>query len=321
MQRTGLVPEPTFRFRHALTRDVTYESLLERQRKERHALVGEAMENLYSEHPEEQSTQLAVHFAAAEDWDKAIHYGLAAAKRAESLWRLPETVAILVRTRDWIERSNKEPAECTALLIDLLLDLERHLEKLGRRDEQQAIIDELNRLLPPDVHSSKHGEVCVRQGDLFTLLARFSEAQQSFDQALEIAEQLEDSKLRGKVLRSLGHALWSQGIYEEAVPWLEQAVDHARERDNIGRLIADLCNLGRALRWQEEWDRAMTIGNEALELAIETGNPVDQSYAYNYMGHLLRAMGRMDEAIQAFEDGGRLAREARIPAREAFNKK
>ncbi len=318
IQRTGLVPEPTYRFKHALTRDVTYESLLERQRKERHALVGEATEDLYADHREEQSARLAVHFAAAEDWDKAIHYGLAAAKRAKNLWHLPETVETLIRTRDWIERSDKDPAERTPLLIQLLLDLERHLEKLGRHDEQQTIIDDLRGLLPTDGPTKEGGEVCVRQGDLYTLLSRFSEARPHFDQALEIAEQLEDSELHGKVLRSLGHTLWRQGDYGEAVPWLEQAVDYARGRADKSRLIADLCNLGRALRRQDEWDRAIVIGDEALELANETGNPVDQLYAFNYRGHLFRAMGRTDDAIEAYKEGGRRAHEARIPAREAF---
>ena len=318
IQRTGLIPEPTYRFKHALTLDVTYESLLERQRKERHALVGAAIENLYAENPEEHSTRLAVHFAAAEDWDKAIRYGLVAAKRAESLWRLPETVEILVRTRGWIERSNTDPAKRTPQLVQLLLDLERHLEKLGRRDEQQAVIDDLQNLLPTDVPTMEHGEVCVRQGDLYTLLARYSEARQLFDQALEIADQIGDVELRGKALRSLGHACWSHGDYKEAVPWLEQAVEDARGRSDSSRLVTDLCNLGRALRLLEEWDRAMSIGDEAVDLANKTGSPVDQLYAYNYMGHLLRAMGRTDDAIQAFEEGGRLAHNGGIPSREAF---
>jgi len=319
IQRTGLGKEPTYRFKHALTRDVTYESLLERQRKERHALVGAAIEELYGDNTEEYSARLAVHFAAAEDWDKAIRYGLAAAQRAESLWRLPEAVETLIRTRVWIESSDKKTAERTSLLIKLLLDLERHLEKLGRREEQQQAIDDLSDLLPADAPTTESGEVCVRQGDLHTLSGRFEDARPPLDQALEIADQLDDLELRGKVLRSLGHLLWRQGDYGEAVPWLEKAVVHTREHDDNSRLVVDLLNLGRALRRQEEWDRAMAIGDEALALANETGNPVDQSYAYNYKGHLLRAMGRTDDAIEAFEEGGRLAREARIPAREAFN--
>jgi predicted ATPase len=320
IQRTGLVPEPTYRFKHALTLDVTYESLLERQRKERHAMVGNAIESLYADNTEEQSARLAVHFAAAEDWDKAIHYGLAAASRAESLWRLPETVETLNRTRGWIERSNKDPAERTSLLVALLLDVERHLEKLGRRDEQQAVIDDLLELLPPDVSTKELGEACLRQGDLYTLQDMYAEAQPLFKQALEIAGQLGDDELRGRIIRSFGHLQWRQGNYNEAVPWLEQAIEQARNSDDTSRLIVDLLNLGRALRRQDKFDRAMEIGDEALGLANETGNPVDQSYAYNYKGHLLRAMGRADDAIEAFEEGGRLAREAGIPAREAFNR-
>lgn len=319
IQRTGLGKEPTYRFKHALTLDVTYESLLERQRKERHAVVGAAIEELYADNTEEYSARLAVHFAAAEDWDKAIRYGLAAAQRAESLWRLPETVETLIRTRGWIENSDKKTAEKTSLLIQLLLDLEHHLEGLGRRDEQQQAIDDLSGLIPPDLPTKERGEVCVRQGDLYTLSSRFADARPPLEKALQIADQLDDTKLRGKVLRSLGHLLWRQGEYGEAVPWLEQAIDHTREHDADSRLIVDLLNLGRTLRWQENWDRAMAIGDEALALANKTGSPVDQSYAYNYKGHLLRAMGREDDALDAFGEGGRLAREARIPAREAFN--
>jgi tetratricopeptide (TPR) repeat protein/class 3 adenylate cyclase len=318
IQRTGLGQEPTYRFKHALTLDVTYESLLERQRKERHAVVGAAIEELYGDNVDEYLARLPVHFAAAEEWDKAIHYGLTAAKRTESLWRLPETVETLIRTRGWIEQSDQDPADRTSLLIQLLLDLERHLEKLGRRDEQQQAIDDLTNLLAADVPTKERGEVCVRQGDLHTLSGRFDEARPPLDEALQVADQLDDAELRGKALRSLGHLAWRQGDYGEAVPWLEKAVNHAREHDSNSRLVVDLHNLGRALRRQDKWARAMAIGDEALALANETGNPVDQYYAYNYKGHLLRAMGRTDDAIEAFEEGARLAQEARIPAREAF---
>jgi serine/threonine protein kinase/tetratricopeptide (TPR) repeat protein len=318
IQRTGLGKEPTYRFKHALTLDVTYDSLLERQRKERHAVVGAAIEELYGDNAEEHAARLAVHFAAANDWDKAISYGLMAAQKAESLWRLPETVEILIRTRSWIEQSDKVPAERTPQLINLLFDLERHLEKLGRRDEQQQAIDDLGDLIPPDVLTKERGEVCVRQGDLHTLSGRFADARPPLDEALQISDQLDDAELHGKVLRSLGHLLWRQGEYGEAVSWLEQAIDYSREHDD-SRLTIELLNLGRALRRLEDWDRAMAIGDEALALADKANNPVDQSYVYNYKGHLLRAMGRTDDAINAFEEGGRLCSEARIPAREAFN--
>ena len=210
VHRSGLVPEPTYRFKHALTLDVTYESLLERQKKERHAIVGEAIEKLYPDRIEEYSIQLAAHFAAAEDWDRAIRYGTMAAQRATALWRLPETAEMLMRVRQWIQSSDKNPGNRAKLLVPLLLELERHLEKLGRRDEQQSVIDELDDLLSTDVPTRNRGEVLVRQGDLYTLLAKYDKALPAFTQALEIAEQLDDPELRCKALRSLGHVMWSQ---------------------------------------------------------------------------------------------------------------
>jgi serine/threonine protein kinase/tetratricopeptide (TPR) repeat protein len=319
IQRTGLGREPTYRFRHALTQDVTYDSLLERQRTERHAQVGAAIEELYGANAEDYAAQLAVHFAAAEDWDKAISYGLIAAQKAESLWRLPEAVEVLNRTRSWIEQSDKEPAERKTMLTGLLFDLERHLENLGRREEQQQAIDDLSDLVPTDVPTKDHGEVCVRQGDLHTLAGRFADARPPLDEALQIADLLNDLELRGKALRSLGHLLWLQGDYDQAVPWLEEAVNYSRQHDDNSRLIVDLQNLGRALKLPEDADRAMAIGDEALALANDTGNPLDQFYAYHYKGHLLRAMGRTGDAIEAFEEGGRRARAARMPGREVFN--
>jgi serine/threonine protein kinase/tetratricopeptide (TPR) repeat protein len=320
IQRTGLGKEPTYRFKHALTQDVTYDSLLERQRTERHAVVGAAIEELYGDSAEEYSEQLAVHFAAAEDWDKAISYGLIAAQKAKSLWRLPEAVEVLNRTRSWIQQSDKEPVERKSLLIKLLFDLERHLENLGRRAEQQQAIDDLSDLVPTDVPTTKErGEIFVRQSDLHTLSGRFTEARPPLDEALQIADQLDDLELRGKVLRSLGHLLWLQGDYDEAVPWLEEAVKYSRAHDNTTRLIADLINLGRALKLPEAGDRAMAIGDEALALANDTGTLVDQGYVYHYKGHVLRAIGQIGEAIEAFEESARLTREARVPVREVFN--
>ena len=51
----------------------------------------------------------------------------------------------------------------------------------------------------------------------------------------------------------------------------------------------------------------------------ERSNELDRVYALNYRGHLLRTMGRGREAIAAFEEGNRIAADARLPMRHAFN--
>jgi serine/threonine protein kinase/tetratricopeptide (TPR) repeat protein len=318
IQRTSLLPEPTYRFKHALTLDVTYESLLERQRRERHALAGAAIEALYPGRIEEHSERLADHFAEAEDWDRAVRYGLVAAERAAGLWRLDEAVQMLDRTRRCVERQHASESEKTATLVAILLGEERHLETLGRRDRQQEVIDELLDLLGGEP-STELAQVWVRQGELSTLMGRHEEAHAAFERALEMASELGDLGVRVVALRAVGHSLWRRARYEEAVAPLQEVVDWDREGAPATVLLRDLVNLGRVWREQGDLDQAHAIGDEAWALAESTGTPLDRVYALNYRGHLLKTMGRGSDAIDAFEEGNRIAADARLPMRHAFN--
>ena len=67
-QRTQLV------FKHALTQDVAYESLLTTRRQVLHAAAGHAMERLYPDGLAERSEELAHHFTLGAVWEKAFDY-------------------------------------------------------------------------------------------------------------------------------------------------------------------------------------------------------------------------------------------------------
>ncbi|MFV2007905.1 MAG: serine/threonine-protein kinase PknK, partial [Longimicrobiales bacterium] len=318
IQRTSLVPEPTYRFKHALTLDVTYDSLLERQRKERHALVGEAIETIYEGRLGEFSEQLANHFACAEDWDRAVRYGFAAAERAASLWRIESAVDSLDRTHEWVEHRGGEDSERRATLVRLLLEEERHLETLGRRDRQQAVIDELLTLVP-EKPTAERATVLVRQGELCTLLGRQDAAQEAFAAAIEVADACEAVDERAMALRGAGHLCWRLGLYDEALAPLTEVVEHDRVAAPPKVLLRDLVNLGRVRRELGEWEEAQAIGDEVRALAESTLNPADQELASDYMGHLLRTMGRPEEAIAAFAEGTAVASESHLPIRHSFH--
>ena len=318
IQRTSLVPEPTYRFKHALTLDVTYDSLLERQRKERHALVGQAMETIYEDRLDEFSERLANHFAGAEHWDRAVRYGFVAAERAASVWRIEAAVGMLERIHEWVERRGGDDSERRATLVRLLLDEERHLETLGRRSRQQAVIDELLTLVP-DEPTAEQATVLVRQGELCTLMERHDAAEQAFAAAIEVADACQADDERAMALRGVGHRFWRLGMYDEAVAPLTEVVEHDRLGTHSEVLLRDLINLGRVRREQGDWDEAQTIGDEVRALAESTANPMSRQYAYNYMGHLFRAMGRSEEALEAFAQSIATTTEAHLHVSQSFN--
>ena len=100
-------PELAYMFKHALTQDVAYASLLVQRRKELHGLIGRAIEELYADRLPEHYEMLAHHFSRAEDWDRALDYLLKAAEKATQAFGLrqaldlyAEALAVAARRRE-----------------------------------------------------------------------------------------------------------------------------------------------------------------------------------------------------------------------------
>ena len=78
----GVYPDSTYIFKHALTREVVYDSILTRRRKELHAAVAEAMEQTYQPNLAEHLGTLCDHFMAGENYEKGEIYAKLAVRKA-----------------------------------------------------------------------------------------------------------------------------------------------------------------------------------------------------------------------------------------------
>jgi predicted ATPase len=79
----GIYPEVTYIFKHALTRDVVYDSILSQRRKKLHAEIANAIEELQRDNIAEYFGILAEHYVMGEDWEKGSEYSQLAAENAE----------------------------------------------------------------------------------------------------------------------------------------------------------------------------------------------------------------------------------------------
>ena len=78
----NLFPELEYIFKHALTQEVAYNSLLQKRKKEIHQKIGEAIEQIYAEKLEEFYEVLAYHYSKSEDSDRACDYLMLAGDKA-----------------------------------------------------------------------------------------------------------------------------------------------------------------------------------------------------------------------------------------------
>jgi ABC-type transport system substrate-binding protein/class 3 adenylate cyclase len=136
LQRLDLIvevrrrPNPEYRFRHGLVQEVAYASLVETTRRRLHKRVGEALEAIYRESPEESYALLARHFTEADVPDKAVDYLLKAGDRARSIYADQEALEHYRKARSFLARLGDESrARDTlfkmALTYHLAFDFER----------------------------------------------------------------------------------------------------------------------------------------------------------------------------------------------------
>jgi len=89
----GIYPNSTYIFKHALTREVVYDSILSKRKKQLHEEIGNAIADLYKENINEHCAVLAEHFIEAENYEKGAEYSRLAERKAEKSASLNDAIA------------------------------------------------------------------------------------------------------------------------------------------------------------------------------------------------------------------------------------
>jgi tetratricopeptide (TPR) repeat protein len=113
-----------YTFKHALTQEVAYNSMLTARRRLLHERAGQVLESLFADQPEKQLTQLAYHYSHSADVKRALHYLQRAAQQAvqrsanaEAIIHLESALKLLETLPDSAERSREELALQLALTV------------------------------------------------------------------------------------------------------------------------------------------------------------------------------------------------------------
>jgi len=299
VQQIGVVPEPSYRFKHALTQEVAYDSLLEHQRATLHASVGAAIERRYAARLDEHAERLAYHFSRAEQWLQAVHYGTLAADRAMGLSQSTEALNTLERVVAWVLKLDEDAAR-RDLLADVMLRQERLSEMLGLRERQLHIVDTLISMLAPFGPSERLVQVYLRQGDAFTLLNRYEAAERSLQTALRIATEREDRFGERSALRSIAFLRSHEGRHADALEKIEEVLVIGRALGDTRSEAGDLATLGNLLRALGQPERALEVLEAALERTEISSNGARFGYLLNVIGTVHRELGHLDQALDYY---------------------
>ena len=182
LQRLDLIvekrrrPNPEYRFRHGLVQEVAYASLVDTTRRKLHKRVGEALEDIYRESPEEAYGLLARHFTEADEPDKAVDYLLKAGDAARAVYADKEALEHYARARVFLarvgdERRARDTLFKMALAYHVAFDFEKAEEmydeafscrvgedpKLPTTERLETASGSPGELAPGDVYSTEAG--------------------------------------------------------------------------------------------------------------------------------------------------------------------
>jgi len=215
IQQIRVIPEAEYMFKHTITQEVTYETLLKQKRKELHGLVGQAIEELYQDRIDEQVNLLYRHFSLAENNKKASEYGRKAANRAYKLGQFQEAVTMFEMAQLCLHRLPESRFQ-QENLIDLQLEMIWPLQFLGRQDQALKICKEAESVAIDLKDPARMGKVDLGYGLTYFFQNQYYQAEQYYLKILQRPENSEMEGLIALVKFNLAVTYLSIGHWEEA---------------------------------------------------------------------------------------------------------
>ena len=308
IREAARVPELEYAFRHELTREAAYSSILRRQSRRFHRQVGEAMETLFPDRLEEHAHRLAHHFNEANDNQRAMDYYTMAGDAAARIYANTEAITHYTRALE-LAKANSAAND---RLIRLYTSLGGALRLDAQFDEAIAIYKELETTGLERGDKSLELAALIPQATVHsTFTAKFDpdQGEALATRALEISRNIGEPAAEAKALWNLLLVnTFGEGSAERAVDFGEQSVAIAREHDLREELAFTLNDIARCYfavgRKDEAWaslSEARSLWRELENLPMLTDNLSSGSMGHFLAGDLEEAMRLSNESLQVSE--------------------
>jgi class 3 adenylate cyclase/tetratricopeptide (TPR) repeat protein len=300
LYESRLFPDLEYTFRHALTQQVAYESLLAARRQALHAATGRALEGLYADHLDKVYDRLAYHFSKTDNAHKAVQYLSRFAEKVAGIDAHAEAVAALEEARAHAERLPAE--EQDRRLIDLVVREAHSLHFLGRRQETVTLLlkhgNRLERLQEP----SLAGQYYFWLGFAHAWLGHRVEAAEALGRSLEEATRSGDEALMGRVHRALAvECVYSGRPLDEAVAHGRQAVSLLERTEDRFWLSQALYALSYSCYYSGDFEAALEAAGRLDALGEAIGSRRARANAAMMAGLSRATRGDWEAGIKACE--------------------
>ncbi len=298
----ALYPELQYIFKHALTQEVAYESLLKQRRREIHGRIARAIEELYAHRLEPHFELLAHHYERSGNAEKAVEYLILAGEKSNQNKSVQAAC-------DFFKQALKT-AEDSHILLDPGKDRRIH-EGLAPASVEtgdiQAALDHYSRAL--DI-CRRHGMVADEMENLtgfawakwFTRMSR-EEAIKSYEEGIARARAAGDKRAEGQLRSIQGFYLSILGHRSEAFQMILEAEATVLQTGDLRAIGMNRVLRAFAERWLGRPGRTVELTDGLMEALSRMFNLTQIAGLMFIRGCSLAEIGRIEDAISTLRQG------------------
>jgi class 3 adenylate cyclase/tetratricopeptide (TPR) repeat protein len=258
----GIYPQSTYIFKHSLTREVVYDSILTKKKKQLHQKIANTIEDIYKHDLCYHYGILANHCIASENYEKGAEYAKLEAKRCQKAALFKDAIEYAKMSINCLEKLPHTEAN-QKILIDATTTLAIYNLSLNYLVEARDAVHPIIDLVMKMNYKKSLAGIYITMGTYsFGVEEDFSKGIRYMNKAIQYSEGVND-------LLSLWMACSQLGIF-----------------------LPHIC----------EFEKALTYSEKCMELSELANNPMGKSLSKAYMTYMCTLRGHIDLACKHCED-------------------
>ena len=297
--------EDTVVFRSELLREVVYRDEVSKLKKKRfHKKIAEWLEKHKREGNEEE---LAYHYMRAGAGEKAVEYGILAARKSIALYASREAL----RYYKWVQGilQMHSDRESRRKYVSVLLEEAGILEDMGKTDAALGALNEALRIIEESGFIEEKIRALDSKGMLLWRSGRVKEAIKTINEAIRLCREHNFKDRLSGAYNNLGILHTAIGDFKKAVEFYEEALRAGAENSGMRGRVYN--NLGLLYNYMENVEDAERYFLKAKEIFKNGGNKrgymitiANLGLLYANKGEYLKAIEYYNEALRESEEVG-----------------
>ncbi|MHA2030253.1 MAG: tetratricopeptide repeat protein, partial [Candidatus Kariarchaeaceae archaeon] len=290
---TKSIIEKEFIFKHNITHDVVYNSMLLSHRERLHRQIAEVIENLNANRIEEFTDTLAIHFEKGKVLNKAIHYNKLAAERAKDIFANEQAIYFYTKTLKLLE---EKPVE--------LFDLAQIHHSLGEvyslTAKYSLAIDHYKKSLKYYKDPNTIAQIYYKSGQAYERLGKYEMALEEFNNGLSLLGLDTKDEHTALIYSGIGMVYYRMGNIVEAEKFNNHALSILEENGNELYIAETYNNLGIIYCQFGELEKSLEYHQKCLIIRENIGAISGLAASNNNLGYLYQLKNDLERAVEYY---------------------